>query len=108
MSGTDSVVVSSGSVQPGILVITNGNSINVTSLSGSLNIPGTVNFLLSGSVWDGILYAPVISTLSVLSIGDTGVVSNLPQDTLTTDYSYTVLPTYMAGGTGGTSLIASG
>lgn len=109
VSGTGSAVVSTGTVQPGTLVITNGNTINTTGSSGSsLSIPGSVNFLLSGSVWDGILYAPVLSTVSVLSIGDAGVVSNLPQDTPTTDYSYTVLPTLMAGATGGTSVIASG
>jgi hypothetical protein len=109
VSGTGSAVVSTGTVQPGTLIITNGNSITTTGSSGSsLSIPGSVNFLLSGSAWNGILYAPVLSTVSVLSLGDAGVVSNLPQDTSTTDYSYTVLPTLMAGGTGGTSIIASG
>ncbi len=109
VSGTGSAVVSTGTIQPGTLIITNGNSITTTGSSGSsLSIPGSVNFLLSGSAWNGILYAPVLSTVSVLSLGDAGVVSNLPQDTSTTDYSYTVLPTLMAGGTGGTSIIASG
>ena len=71
VSGTGSAVVSTGTVQPGTLIITNGNSITTTGSSGSsLSIPGTVDFLLSGSVWDGILYAPVLSTGSVLSIGD--------------------------------------
>lgn len=94
-SGTGSALVSSGNVQPGTLVVTNGNVINTTSTEGFLNIPGTVNFILSGAVWNGILYAPTLSTGSTLAIGDAGVVVNLPQDTPTTDYTYTVLPTLM-------------
>ncbi len=107
-SGTGSALVSSGNVQPGTLVVTNGNVINTTSTEGFLNIPGTVNFILSGAVWNGILYAPTLSTGSTLAIGDAGVVVNLPQDTPTTDYTYTVLPTLMVWGTGGTSIVANG
>lgn len=106
--GTNSAVVLSGAVQSGTLIFTNGNSINTMSSGGFLSIPGSVNFIPSGSIWNGILYAPTISTGSILAIGDAGVVTNLPQDNATTDYSYTVLPTIMAGGTGGTSIIATG
>ena len=67
-----------------------------------------MNFSTAGSVWDGIIYAPIVSTGSVLDLGDMGVLVNLPQNNSTTTYTHAVLLTYMAGGSGGTSLIASG
>lgn len=96
ITGTGTATISIGAIQPGTLVVTSGSTINTTSTNGSLTIPGTVDFTLSGSVWNGILYAPAVSTGSTLDIGDASVVSNLPQDTSTTNYSYTVLQTLMA------------
>jgi hypothetical protein len=106
-SGTNSIVVLSGSMNPNTLILTNGYSITASSSDGILNIPGTVDFLIAGTTWDGLIYAPTLSTGSILEIGDTGVISSLPMDTPTTDYSYTILATFMAGATGATSLIAN-